>query len=76
MPFIIKNPSKAIMERSRLRNNSPENRTRKNKTSYTKQRKKSLLKKSKKKCFVNLNEKDLDNKLFGRQQNYHCLIRS
>ena len=76
MPFITKNPSKAIMERLRLCNNSPESRTGKNKTSYAKQRKKSLLIKSKKKCFANLNEKDLDNKLFGRQQNHHCLIRS
>ena len=67
MPLITKDLSKAIMERSRLRNNFPKNRMGKNKTLYTKQGNfcVSLLKKSKKKYFANLNEKDiLDNKLF------------
>ena len=38
MPFIIKDLSKAIMKRSRLRNNFLKNRTEQNKTLYTKQR--------------------------------------
>ena len=69
MPFITKDLSKAIMKRSRLRNNFLKNRTGKNKTSYTKQWNYcvSLLKKSRKKHFANLNEKDiLDNKLFWK----------
>ena len=69
MPFITKDLSKAIMKRSRLRNNFLKNRTEENKTLYTKQRNYcvSLLKKSKKKYFANLNEKDiLDNKLFWK----------
>ena len=69
MPFITKDLSKAIMKRSRLRNNFLKNRTGENKTLYTKQRNYcvSLLKKSKKKYFANLNEKDiLDNKLFWK----------
>ena len=55
------------MERSILRNNFLKNKTGENKTLYTKQRNYSvsLFKISKKKCFANLNEKDvLDNKLF------------
>ena len=69
MPFITKDLSKAIMKRSRLRNNFLKNKTEQNKTLYTKQRNYcvSLLKKSKKKYFANLNEKDiLDNKLFWK----------
>ena len=69
MPLITKDLSKAIMKRSRLRNNFLKNRTGKNKTLYTKQWNYcvSLLKKSKKKHFANLNEKDiLDNKLFWK----------
>ena len=69
MPFITKDLSKAIMKRSRLRNNFLKNRTGENKTLYTKQRNYcvSLLKKSKKKYFANLNEKDIiDNKLFWK----------
>ena len=67
--YITKYLSKAITKRSRLRNNFLKNRTRENKTLYTKQRNccVSLLKKSKKKYFANLNEKDiLDNKLFWK----------
>ena len=37
MPFITKDLSKAIMKRSRLRNNFLKNRTKENKTLYTKQ---------------------------------------
>ena len=69
IPFITKDLSKAIMKRSRLRNNFLKNRTEQNKTLYTKQRNYcvSLLKKSKKKYFANLNEKIiLDNKLFWK----------
>ena len=69
MPFITKDLSKAIMKRSRLRNNFLKNRTGENKTLYTKQRNYcvSRLKKSKKKYFANLDEKDiLDNKLFWK----------
>ena len=69
MPFITKDLSKAIMERSRLCNNFLKNRTGENKTLYTKQRNYclSLLRKSKKKYFAHLNEKDiLDNKLFWK----------
>ena len=69
MSFIAKDLSKAIMKRSRLRNNFLKNKTEQNKTLYTKQRNYcvSLLKKSKKKYFANLNEKDiLDNKLFWK----------
>ena len=69
MPFITKDLSKAIMKRSRLRNNFLKKRTGENKTLYTKQRNYgvSLLKKSKKKYFANLNEKDiLDKKLFWK----------
>ena len=67
MSFITKDLSKVIMKRSSLHNNFLRNRTRGNKTLYTKQRNYcvSLLKKDKKKYFANLNEKDiLDNKLF------------
>ena len=54
MPFITKDLSKAIMKRSRLRNNFLKNKTEQNKTLYTKQRNYcvSLLKKSKKKYFA------------------------
>ena len=69
MPFITKDLSKAIMKRSRLRNNFLKNRTGENKALHTKQRNccVSLLKKSKKKYFAKLNEKDiLDKKLFWK----------
>ena len=69
MPFITKDFLKAIMKRSRLRNNFVENRMGENETLYTKQRNccVSLLKKSKYKYFANLNQKDVfDNKLFWK----------
>ena len=69
MPFITKRLSKAIMKRSRLRNNVLKNRTGENKTLYTKEWNYcvSLLKKFKKKYVADLNEKDiLDNKLFWK----------
>ena len=71
MPFITKDLSKAIMKRSRLRNNFLKNKTEQNKTLYTKQRNYcvSLLKKSKKKYFANFNEKKISliTNFFGRQ---------
>ena len=79
--FIAKDLWKAIMKRSRIRNNFHRNRMRKNKTLFTKQRNYpiSLLKKSKKKYFANLNEKDLlDKKLLWKKIKpslHHCLIR-
>ena len=69
MSFITKDLSKAIMKRSRLRNNFLKNRTGEYKTLYTKQRTYcvSLLKKYKKKYFANLNEKGIiDNKPFWK----------
>ena len=70
MPFITKELSKAIMKRSRLRNNFLKNRTEENKTLCTKQWNYCVSlskKKSEKKYFANLNEKDiLDNKLFWK----------
>ena len=70
MPFIKKELSKAIMKRSRLRNNFLKTRTVENKTLCTKQWNYCVSlskKKSEKKYFANLNEKDiLDNKLFWK----------
>ena len=69
MPFITEDVSKSIMKTSGLRNNFLKNRMEQNKTLYAKQRNYcvSLLKKNRKKCFANLNKKDiLDNKLFWK----------
>ena len=71
MPFIAKDLSKAIMKRSRLRNNFLKNRTEQNKTLYTKQRNccVSPLKKSKKKYLQTLMKKNISliTNFFGRQ---------
>ena len=67
MPFITEDVSKAIMKKSGLRNNFLKNIMEQSKTLYTKQKNYcvSLLKKTKKKCFANLNKKDiLDKKTF------------
>ena len=67
MPFITEDVSKAILKKSGLRNNFLKNRTEQGKTLYTTQKNYcvSLLKKTKKKCFANLNKKDiLDKKTF------------
>ena len=67
MPFVTKDLSKAIMERSRLRNNYLKNKTNANGMLYKKQRNYcvSLLRKSKTNYYANLDEKKVsDNKLF------------
>ena len=66
-PFMNKVLSKAIMQRTRLRNKFLKNPTNQNRLSYTKQRNfcLSLLRKEKKEYFENLNEKDItDNRKF------------
>ena len=66
-PFMNKTLSKAIMQRTKLRNKFLKDPTEHNKISYTKQRNwcVSLLRKEKKEYFANLNEKDIiDNKKF------------
>ena len=66
-PFLNKTLSKAIMQRTKLRNKFLKDPTEHNKTSYTKQRNwcVSLLRKEKNEYFANLNEKDIiDNKNF------------
>ena len=59
--------SKAVMDRTRLRNKFLKNPTNQNRLSYTKQRNfcLSLLRKEKKEHFANLNEMDItDNRKF------------
>ena len=66
-PFLNKALSKAIMQRTKLRNKSLKDPSAANKFSYSKQRNWCvlLLRKEKKKHFANLNEKDIaDNKKF------------
>ena len=66
-PFMNKNFSQAIVQRTKLRNKFLKDPTKHNKISYTKQRNwcVSLLRKEKKEYFANLNEKDIiDNKKF------------
>ena len=66
-PFMTKELSKSIMERTRLRNNFLKNPTTENKLAYTKQRNfcVSLLRKVKRKYFANINEKNIiDNRKF------------
>ena len=66
-PLMTKTLSKAIMQRTRLRNKFLKNPTNQNRLSYTKQRNfcLSLLSKEKKEYFANLNEKDItDNRKF------------
>ena len=68
-PFMNKSLSKAMMERSRLRNKFLRERTEESKKNYNKQRNYcvSLTRKTKKEYFSNLNEKDLtDNKKFWK----------
>ena len=67
MPFFIKELSKEIMTRSRLRNKYLKTRNEQNRAMHVKQRNYcvSLLRKSKKKYYENLDERNLmDNKLF------------
>ena len=69
MPFITKDLSKAIMKRSKLRNNYLKNKTNANRMLYKKQRNYcvSLLRKSKTNYYANLDEKKVsDNKLFWK----------
>ena len=69
MPFITKDLSKAIMKRSKLRNNYLKNKTDANRMLYKKQRNYcvSLLRKSKTNYYANLDEKKVpDNKLFWK----------
>ena len=64
---MAKTLSKAIMQRTRLRNKFLKNPTNQNRLSYTEQRKfcLSLPRKEKKEYFANLNEKDItDNRKF------------
>ena len=66
-PLMAKTLSKAIMQRTRLRNKFLKNPTNQNRLSYTEQRKfcLSLPRKEKKEYFANLNEKDItDNRKF------------
>ena len=66
-PFMNKNISKAIMNRSRLRNNFLRNRTPENRIAYNQQRNfcVSLIRETKREYFNSLNEKLVtDNKLF------------
>ena len=67
-PFMNKTLSKAIMQRSKLRNIFLKNRTEENRNNYAKQRNLcvTLLRKNKREFYGNLNEKKLcDNKKFG-----------
>ena len=69
MPFITKDLSKAIMKRSKLRNNYLKNKTDANRMLYKKQRNYcvSLLRKSKTNYYANLDAKKVsDNKLFWK----------
>ena len=69
MPFITKDLSKAIMKRSKLRNNYLKNKTNANRMLCKKQRSYcvSLLRKSKANDYANLDEKKVtDNKLFWK----------
>ena len=69
VPFITKDLSKAIMKRSKLRNNYLKNKTDANRMLYKKQRNYcvSLLRKSKTNYYANLDEKKVsDNKLFWK----------
>ena len=64
---MVKTLSKAIMQRTRLRNKFLKNPTNQNRLSYTKQRNfcLSLPRKKKKEYFAKLNEKDItDNRKF------------
>ena len=66
-PLMVKTLSKAIMQRTRLRNKFLKNPTNQNRLSYTKQRNfcLSLPRKKKKEYFAKLNEKDItDNRKF------------
>ena len=66
-PTMTKALSKAVMDRTRLRNKFLKNPTNQNRLSYTKQRNfcLSLLRKEKKEHFANLNEMDItDNRKF------------
>ena len=66
-PFMTKELSKSIMERTRLRNKFLKNPTIENKLAYTKQRNfcVSLLRKVKREYFANINEKNIiDNRKF------------
>ena len=67
MPFFNKELSKAIMTRTKLRNNFLQNRSEENRRRYTKQRNfcVSLSRKTKKRYYESLNKKRVvDNKLF------------
>ena len=69
MAFMNKNPSKAIMLRTKLRKKFLKNRSDENKINYVKQRNRSvsLLRKTKRKYYGNLNEKNIcDNKTFWK----------
>ena len=69
LPFMNKKLSKAIMNRTRLRNKFLKNRTDENKRKYSKQRNYcvSLLRKTKRIYYNNLNEKNItDNKKFWK----------
>ena len=69
MPFINKDLSKAIMDRTRFRNKFLKNRNDENRKKYSKQRNYcvSLLRKTKKQYYGDLNEKNLlDNKKFWK----------
>ena len=69
MPFMNKDLSKAIMDRTRFRNKFLKNRNDENRKKYSKQRNHcvSLLRKTKKQCYEDLNEKNiLDNKKFWK----------
>ena len=69
MPFVTKDLSKAIMKRSKLRNNYLKKKTDTNRMLYKKQRNYcvSHLRKSKTSFYANLDEKKVpDNKLFWK----------
>ena len=69
MPFMNKDLSKAIMDRTRFRNKFLKNRNDENRKKYSKQRNYcvSLLRKTKKQYYGDLNEKNvLDNKKFWK----------
>ena len=69
MPFMNKDLSKAIMDRTRFRNKFLKNRNDENRKKYSKQRnyRVSLLRKTKKQYYGDLNEKNvLDNKKFWK----------
>ena len=69
MPFFDKELSKAIMTRTKLRNNFLQNKSEENKKLYAKQRNfcVSLLRKVRKRCYKTLNEKSvIDYKFFWK----------